>query len=150
MIRPTTPTGSRVISTVMPGRTEGQQLAPLVRKGLAGEELEDLPGAGDLADGLGEGLALLAREQLADLVLAREDLGRGLSSTSARTWGDAAAQAGCASRAASTARATAWRSTRTAWPTTSERSEGLTSAMVSPSEIQDPAARLGSTDEEAM
>ena len=41
---------------------------------LAGEEQEDLPGAHDLADALGQGLAFLARQQAAELVLAREDL----------------------------------------------------------------------------
>ncbi len=34
---------------------------------LAGEELEDLSGAGDFADALGEGLALFAAQQLAEL-----------------------------------------------------------------------------------
>ena len=49
-----------------------------VAHGLAGREAQDLARAGDLAHGLGEGLPLLAGEQLAELVLAREDLGRGL------------------------------------------------------------------------
>ena len=41
---------------------------------LAGEELEDLAGAARLADAVGERLALLAREQLAELLPALEDL----------------------------------------------------------------------------
>ena len=43
----------------------------------AGEELEDRAGAAGLADAVGERLALLAREQSSELLLAREDLGAG-------------------------------------------------------------------------
>ena len=42
----------------------------------AGEEVEDLPGAGRLADRLGQRLALFAREQPAELLAAGEDFGR--------------------------------------------------------------------------
>ena len=72
MIRPTTPTGSRVISTSMPGRTEAI-FSPARRSAFAGEELEDLPGAHGFADALRQRLALLARQQPAELVLARQD-----------------------------------------------------------------------------
>src|SRR6185436_11517980 len=50
-----------------------QHLARLAHH-FAGEELEQIPGARRLAHRLGPGLALLAREQRAELVLAREDL----------------------------------------------------------------------------
>ncbi len=73
VMMPTTPTGSRVISTSTPGRTDGT-ISPARRRRFAGEELEDLAGAGRLADALGQGLAFLARQQLAELFLAREDL----------------------------------------------------------------------------
>ena len=43
----------------------------------AGKELEDVAGACHLADGLGQGLAFLAREQVAQFGLARQDLGAG-------------------------------------------------------------------------
>ena len=58
VISPMTPTGSRVISTWMPVRTDGTVSPPAQR--LAGEELEDGAGAGDLADALGQRLAFLA------------------------------------------------------------------------------------------
>ena len=67
VIRPTTPTGSRVTSTPTPGRTEGTHVAAGAQR-LAGEELEDVAGARDLADGLGQGLAFFARQQVAELV----------------------------------------------------------------------------------
>ena len=69
---PTTPTGSRVISTSTPGRTDGTLLAGQAQR-LAGEEREDLAGARDFADAFRQGLAFLARQQAAELVLARED-----------------------------------------------------------------------------
>ncbi len=40
----------------------------------AGEELEDVPGARRFADAFGQRLAFLARQEAAELVLAREDL----------------------------------------------------------------------------
>ena len=73
VMRPTTPTGSRVISTPMPGRTEGMT-SPDEAQAFAGEELEDLAGARGFADAFGLGLAFFAREQRAELFLAREDL----------------------------------------------------------------------------
>ena len=73
VIMPTTPTGSRVISTSMPGRTDGTS-SPCARMRFAREELEDVAGARGFADALGPGLAFLAREQGAELFLAREDL----------------------------------------------------------------------------
>ena len=73
VIRPTTPTGSRVISTPMPGRTDGSELARQAQA-FAGEELEDVAGARGLADAFGLGLAFFARQQRAELFLAREDL----------------------------------------------------------------------------
>ena len=72
VIRPTTPTGSRVISTSTPGAR--RQLLAGQAQAFAGEELEDLAGARDLADALGQGLALLAGQQAAELVLAGDDL----------------------------------------------------------------------------
>ena len=60
----------------MPGRTESS-FSPREAQRLAGEELEDGAGARRLADAVGERLALLARQQPAELVLAREDLGAG-------------------------------------------------------------------------
>ena len=76
VISPTTPSGSRVTSTSTPGRTDGS-FSPASAQRFAGEELEDLPGAHHLADALGQRLALLARQQPPELVLAREDLGAG-------------------------------------------------------------------------
>ena len=74
VIAATTPSGSRVTSTSMPGRTESIFSPPDAQR-FAGEELEDRPGARGLADAVGERLALLAREQPAELVLARQNLG---------------------------------------------------------------------------
>ncbi len=51
VMSPTTPTGSRVISTSMPGRTDGDLLAGETQH-LAGEELEDVARARGLADAL--------------------------------------------------------------------------------------------------
>ena len=45
-------------------------------QGLAGEEVEDLAGAGRLADAFGQRLALFAREQAPELVAPRQDLSR--------------------------------------------------------------------------
>ena len=70
VMMPTTPTGSRVIVTSMPGRTLGT-VSPASRRHLAGEEVEDLPGAHGLADAVGKRLAFLAREQAADLLAPR-------------------------------------------------------------------------------
>jgi hypothetical protein len=69
---PTTPIGSRVTSTSTPGRTD----APAHRapQHFAGEELENVAGAGHFADPFRQRLAFFAREQLAELVLARDDL----------------------------------------------------------------------------
>ena len=55
------------------GAHRGQQLARLAQA-FAGEEPEDVAGARGLADRLGQGLALLAREQVAQLLAARQDL----------------------------------------------------------------------------
>ncbi len=73
VMRPMTPSGSRVISTSTPGRTDGSFLAGEAQR-LAGEELEDVAGAHRLADAFGQRLAFLAREEPPELVLAREDL----------------------------------------------------------------------------
>ena len=70
---PTTPTGSRVISTSMPGRTDGIS-SPVRRRTSPAKNLKMLAGADHFAGALGQGLALLARQQLAQLVLARQDL----------------------------------------------------------------------------
>ncbi len=77
VMMPTTPTGSRVSSTSMPGARRGQFFARESQR-LAGEEIEDLRGAQHLADRLGQRLALLARQELSELVLARDDLVRDL------------------------------------------------------------------------
>ena len=58
--------------------TDRRQLLAGQPQHLAGEELEDVPGAHRLADALGQRLAFLAREQPADLVLAGEDVGADL------------------------------------------------------------------------
>ena len=76
VIAATTPSGSRVTSTSMPGRAESI-FSPVTRTRFAGEELEDRAGARGLADAVGQRLALLAREQPAELVLARQDFGAG-------------------------------------------------------------------------
>ena len=73
VMMPTTPTGSRVSSTSMPGRVGRQLLAGKPQR-LAGEEVEDLRGAQHFADRLGQRLALFARQQPSELVLARDDL----------------------------------------------------------------------------
>src|SRR5690606_19215573 len=54
-------------------RTCRSQLLAGDAQRLAGEELEDLPGARGLADALGQGLAFLARQQPAQFLLARQD-----------------------------------------------------------------------------
>jgi hypothetical protein len=58
------------------GRTDGTR-SPFRRSAFAGEELEDVAGAGHFADGFGQGLAFFAREQVAQFGLARQDLGAG-------------------------------------------------------------------------
>ncbi len=73
-MRPMTPSGSRVISTSTPG-PHGRELLARDADDLAREEPEDLPGARRLADALRQRLAFLARQQRAEFVLAREDLG---------------------------------------------------------------------------
>src|SRR6266568_6348944 len=72
VIRPTTPTGSRVISTSILGH-RGELLAGNPQR-LPGKEDKDLSGANDLTDPLGQNLALLAGEQPAELLLAGQDL----------------------------------------------------------------------------
>ena len=74
VISPTTPKGSRVTSTLTPGRTEATA-SPGEAQGLAREEAEDLPRPAGLGDALGQRLALLARQEAAQLVLARQDFG---------------------------------------------------------------------------
>ena len=69
---PTTPTGSRVTSMSTFGRTRGEFLAGN-SQGLAGEEVEDLAGPHDFADGFGQRLALFASEQAAEFVAPRQD-----------------------------------------------------------------------------
>ena len=60
------------------GTDRGDRLARKAQR-LAGEELEDLPGAGRFADALGQGLALFTAEQRAELLAAGEDLVGGLA-----------------------------------------------------------------------
>ena len=62
-----------VMSTSTPGPHRGHPLAGKAQR-LAGEELEDLAGARRLADAFGQRLALLARQQLAELLPALQDL----------------------------------------------------------------------------
>ena len=83
---PIEPTGLAGDLDADAGADRGQRLAGEAQA-LAGEELEDLRGAHGLADALGEGLALLAGEQPAELVLAGEDLGGRLVRTSWRCSG---------------------------------------------------------------
>jgi hypothetical protein len=53
-------------------------------QGLAGEELEDVAGTRDFADGLGQGLAFLARQQVTEFIAACQDLGtRGIEDVEA-------------------------------------------------------------------
>ena len=59
-------------------RAHGGELLAGEAQRLAGEEGEDLAGAGRLADALGQRLALLARQQAAEFLLAGEDLVGGL------------------------------------------------------------------------
>ena len=58
--------------------THGRDALAIQAQALAGEEGEDLAGAGGLADAFRQGLAFLARQQAAELVLAGEDLVGGL------------------------------------------------------------------------
>ena len=53
---------------------DGRQLLPGQPQHFAGEELEDVPGTDGLAHALGQRLPFFAREQPADLVLARENI----------------------------------------------------------------------------
>ena len=54
-------------------RANRLQHFPGLAQAFAGEELEDIARAGDLADGFGQGLALLARQQRAQLLASGED-----------------------------------------------------------------------------
>jgi hypothetical protein len=72
VIKPTTPTGSRVTFDV-DSRSDRGQLVSGEAQHFAGEKLEDLSGAHHFADAFGQRLALLAREQPPELVLAGED-----------------------------------------------------------------------------
>ena len=74
VIAATTPRGSRKTSTSMPGRIESMRLAADAER-FAREELEDRTRARRFADAVGQRLSLLARQQPAELVLSREDLG---------------------------------------------------------------------------
>jgi hypothetical protein len=67
---PTTPIGSRVISTSTPGRTEAS-FSPERRSASPAKKAK-------IADAFGQRLAFLARQQAAELVLAGEDLVRDL------------------------------------------------------------------------
>ena len=83
----------------MPGRVEFQRLAVTPQR-LAGEIFEDARGAHHFALALGEGLAFLARQQLAESSARAMIRLPALSSTSERTSGVASDQAGKAARAA--------------------------------------------------
>ena len=103
VIRPTTPSGSRVTSTSTPGRTDGELLAGQAQH-LAGEELEDVAGARRLADALGQRLAFLARQQRARArPCARGSRSPAVSRMFARSWIEPVAQAGNAAFAAAIA-----------------------------------------------
>ena len=113
-------------------RTDGvQRLAVRLQRDTR-EVLEDLPGAHHLAPSLGKGLALLAREQVAQLVRPRHDLRcrRGRAPRPAAT-----ASCGTMRRTRSPQRATASPATSApamlAVATTSDRSDGLTSGRSS-------------------
>ena len=68
----TTPIGSRVMSTVTPGRTEGIN-SPAVRSASPAKNLKIWPARADFAARLGRGLALFTRQQIAKLGLTRQD-----------------------------------------------------------------------------
>ncbi len=76
-IRPMTPTGSRVISTLDAGAHRIEHFA-VGAQGLAGEIFEDVAGAGHFADAFGQGLAFLARQKRAEFGLAGEDFRAGV------------------------------------------------------------------------
>ena len=120
VIRPTTPTGSRVISTPMPGRTEGKNFARQAQA-FAGEELEDLAGAGGLADAFGRVLPSSRASSVPSSSLRARISLPILSSASLRAWMLPVDQAGKAAVAAATASSTCTASPWAYSPSTSPR-----------------------------
>ena len=59
--------------TSTPTRADRLQRLASLAQALAGEELEDIAGTGDFADGFRQSLALLAGQQRAELFAAGED-----------------------------------------------------------------------------
>ena len=125
------------------GPHRGQLLAGEPQR-LAGEELEDLPGARRLADAFGQGLALLARRAAA----RARPCGRGSRCRSGRA--RRSAPAGVAARpgregrlAPRRSRVSAWRASARAYsPTTSSRFDGLRSRLTATPSIHSPAMRF--------
>ena len=76
VIAATTPIGSRVISTSMPGRVESI-FSPPGRTASPAKNLKIAPARAASPMPSASGFPLLAREQPAQLVLARQDLGAG-------------------------------------------------------------------------
>ena len=77
VISPTTPTGSRVTSTWMPGRTESTR-SPVIRSASPAKNLKICPARTTSPCPSGRVLPFLARQQPAQLLLARQDLGADL------------------------------------------------------------------------
>ena len=75
VIAATTPTGSFSANMRRPGDRRGNDVAVGAR-GLLGEPLDVARGIGDLAAAFGQRLALLARDQPAEVLLVRERSGR--------------------------------------------------------------------------
>ena len=132
-----TPSGSRGHLDVEAGAHRGEPLAGHAQR-LAREELEDLPGAADLADGLGKGLAFLAGKEVAQLRLAGEDLGADEVERVERACGEAAAQAGKAARAAAMAERACASPARAYSSITSAVSDGFTFREASSPPTQSP------------
>ena len=76
VIAATTPSGSRVISTSMPGRVESTSRRRAAAASPA-KNLKMAPARAGFADAVRERLALFAREQPSELVLPRQDFGPG-------------------------------------------------------------------------
>ena len=122
---PTTPTGSRVTSTSTFGRTLAN-FSPGMRKRLAGEEIEDLAGAADLAVASGSVLPSSRASRRASSSRRARISVETRSRMSCRSCGVVRDQAGKAACAAATA-ASIWAASAWAYsPTTSLVFDGLT------------------------
>ena len=137
VIMPTTPTGSRVISTVRPGRTDGTS-SPFARSASPAKNLKIDPARA--ASPMPSGLVLpSSRDSSVPSSSLRARISVPIASRmSARCWMLAAAHFGNAARAASIAVAACAASARAYSPTMSAVLDGLTSGAASPPRSHSP------------